>query len=586
MRKNLLKYQITPKNINAHIFEVRLTLDNPNPMGQVFSLPNWILGSYLIRDFSKHIVSIKAHSGNQEINIKKLDKNHWIAQPCKQKITLIYEVYAFDLSVRCAYLSNQRAFFNGSSVFLQPLGFKDSPCEVLINYPTDKVIGQWCCATSLTLKDKQKEGEIYTANTYLDLIEHPVEMADFTRFEFSVANTPHAMTITGEHSTDIDRLRTDLISICTHHINFFGGNIPFDDYLFLTLATAKDYGGLEHKKSSSLICARKELPTQEQPEITPEYTRFLALCSHEYFHAWWIKTIKPVSFHKLDMSCENYTEQLWIFEGWTSYYDELSLLRAELLSVEQYLSLFAQTITKVQQGHGRYKQSLAASSFDAWTKFYQQDENAPNAIVSYYTKGALLAFVLDIEIRKRTNDKHTLDDVLRLIWGNYQATGLEDNTAQQVVEHLTQSDFNSFFTQYLYGVDDLPLKQAFEYIGINCEFNHKKNDLSKFGFAINKTQKHAIITHIFDNTCAQTSGLYVGDKIASIDGSEISAKALGEVMDGYSEGKCIKISILRDELPREILLIITRSEKIHATLMPNDEANKATLKRQKQWFKG
>ncbi|MDC9714307.1 MAG: PDZ domain-containing protein [Gammaproteobacteria bacterium] len=580
----MIKYQITPKDTHAHVFQVRLTLDNPNPLGQVFSLPNWISGSYLIRDFAKHIVSIKAHSCNQAVKMKKLDKNHWITYPCTNSITLEYEIYAFDLSVRCAYLTSQRAFFNGSSVFLQPLGFEDNPCEVLINYPSDNVIGQWSCATSLTLKDKQQSAEFYTADNYQDLIDHPVEMADFTRFEFSVAGTPHAMTITGEHSTDIARLRKDLMCICQHHIDFFGGNIPFDDYLFLTLATSKDYGGLEHKKSSSLICARKELPTQEQQDITPEYTRFLALCSHEYFHAWWIKTIKPASFHELNMSRENYTEQLWIFEGWTSYYDELSLLRTELLSIEQYLSLFAQTVTKVQQGRGRYKQSLAESSFDAWTKFYQQDENAPNAIVSYYTKGALLAFVLDIEIRKRTNDQHSLDDVLRLIWGNYQASGLEDNTAQQVIEHLTQSDFTPFFAQYLYGVDDLPLKEAFEYIGINCEFIHKKNDLSIYGFAINKTQEHAVITHIFDNTCAQTSGLYVGDKITSINNDKLSAKDLSKAMDGYTEGECIKIGILRDELPSEIPLIIAHSEKTHCTLTVDNKANKATLKQQKQWI--
>jgi predicted metalloprotease with PDZ domain len=236
--------------------------------------------------------------------------------------------------VRCAYLTNQRAFFNGSSVFLQPVGFENNICEVQINYPTDEVLGDWACATSLTLKNKQKDAEIYTANNYLDLIDHPVEMADFTRFEFNAGNIPHTMTITGEHSTDIDRLRADLMRICKHHIGFFGGSIPFDSYLFLTLATSKDYGGLEHKKSSSLICARKELPTLEQQEITSEYTRFLALCSHEYFHAWWIKTIKPASFHELDMSCENYTEQLWIFEGFTSYYDELSLLRTGILSIE------------------------------------------------------------------------------------------------------------------------------------------------------------------------------------------------------------------------------------------------------------
>ncbi|CAC9443061.1 Putative protease [uncultured Gammaproteobacteria bacterium] len=581
----MIKYQITPKNTHAHIFQVRLTLDNPNPLGQVFSLPNWISGSYLIRDFSKHIISIKACSCNQAVKIKKLDKNHWITYPCTDGITLEYEIYAFDLSVRCAYLTNQRAFFNGSSVFLQPLGFESDPCEVLINYPSDNAVGQWSCATTLTLKDKQQGAELYTADNYQDLIDHPVEMADFTRFEFSVANTPHAMTITGEHSTDIARLRTDLMRICRHHIDFFGGNIPFDDYLFLTLVTNKDYGGLEHKKSSSLICARKELPTQQQQDITPEYTRFLALCSHEYFHAWWIKSIKPASFHELNMSCENYTEQLWIFEGWTSYYDELSLLRTELLSIEQYLSLFAQTVTKVQQGRGRYRQSLAESSFDAWTKFYQQDENAPNAIVSYYSKGTLLAFVLDIEIRKRTDDQHSLDDVLRLIWGNYQASGLEDNTAQQVIEHLVQSDFTPFFAQYLYGVDDLPLKEAFKYIGINCEFTHKKNDLSKYGFTINKAQKHAVISHIFDNSCTQTAGLYVGDKIASINGNKLSAKDLGKVMNDDAEGECIKMGVLRDELPSEIPLVIAYGENTHCTLTVDEKANKATLKRQKQWIK-
>ncbi len=580
----MIYYQITPKNVNAHIFEVQLTLDNPNPLGQVFSLPNWIPGSYLVRDFSKHIVSIQASSNSKSMAIKKLNKNHWIVQSCKQKITLIYEVYAYDLSVRCAYLSNQRAFFNGSSVFLKVVDFDDTPCEVTINYPTDSVLGQWSCATTLMPKEKRQNSEIYSAKNYQDLIDHPVEMADFTRFEFNIEDTPHAMTITGEHNTDIARLQADLQRICQHHIDFFGGNIPFDNYLFLTLATTKDYGGLEHKKSTSLICSRKELPTTDKPNITPEYTRFLALCSHEYFHAWWIKTIKPASFHQLNMSRENYTEQLWIFEGFTSYYDELALLRAELLSVEQYLTLFAQTISKVQMGTGRYKQSLAESSFDAWTKFYQQDENAPNAIVSYYTKGAILAFVLDIEIRKRTHDKHTLDSVMRAIWKDYQDIGLEDNTVQKVVEHLTQSDFSDFFEQYLYGVTDLPLKDAFNYIGIHCDFIHKENDLSNIGIGINKTQKYAIISHILDNSCVQNAGLYVKDKILSIDNIKVEAKDLSKAIGVCNEGDVVKIKVLRDELPLEIELTIKLSEKSHCVLTLDTNLNQETLKRRTEWI--
>jgi len=584
MSQTKILYTITPKDLHAHIFQVELTLENPNPLGQVFSLPNWIPGSYLIRDFSKHIISISAQSSGEAITVKKLDKNHWFTQPCDQSITLQYELYAFDLSVRCAYLANERAFFNGSSVFLKAVGFEDNPCELAINYPTSNMLGDWSCATTLKLKSKHKGCEIYQAHNYQDLIDHPVEMADFTRFEFEVSGIPHAMTLTGQHTTDITRLRADLIRICQHHIDFFGDDIPFDQYLFLTLVRTKAYGGLEHKKSSSLICSRKELPIEDTPEINPDYTRFLALCSHEYFHAWWIKTIKPASFHLLNLGRENYTEQLWIFEGFTSYYDELSLLRTKLLSPEQYLTLFAQTLTRVQKSQGRYKQSLAESSFDAWTKFYQQDENAPNAIVSYYTKGALLAFVLDIEIRSRSNDTHTLDDVLKLIWVSYQDIGLEDDTVQKVVAHLTQSDFTEFFDDYLYGVSELPLKQAFSYVGISCEFSHKKAELSNFGIGINEEQEFAVISHVLEGTCAQMAGLYVGDRIMSIDGVKVQAKDLANAIDSYTEDSMIQIGIFRDELLSELSVTIANSKPTFCTLSITDNLAKDTLKRQEQWF--
>jgi predicted metalloprotease with PDZ domain len=275
---------------------------------------------------------------------------------------------------------------------------------------------------------------------------------------------------------------------------------------------------------------------------------------------------------------------LWIFEGFTSYYDELSLLRTKLLSPEQYLTLFAQTLTRVQKSQGRHKQSLAESSFDAWTKFYQQDENAPNAIVSYYTKGALLAFVLDIEIRNRSNDTQSLDDVLKLIWANYQDTGLEDDTVQKVVAHLTQSDFTKFFDDYLYGVSELPLKQAFAYVGITCEFSHKKAELSNIGIGINKTQEFALISHVLEGACAQAAGLYVGDKIMSIDGIKVQAKDLANAIDSYAEDSTIQIGFLRDELLSELSLTIAKSKPTFCTLSIVDNLTKDTLKRQEQWF--
>jgi len=546
-------YTVTAKNLHAHLFEVELKLQNPNPLGQVFSLPNWIPGSYLIRDFAKNIVSIQARSGSQALLIKKLDKNHWISAPCQEEITLSYEVYAFDLSVRSAYLTNERAFFNGTSMFLLPLGFENEQCELhILPANSAQTLGNWSCATGLK---KTKEFN-FIANNYQDLIDHPVEMADFTLFDFEVQNVKHQMAITGMHNTDIKRLQQDLKTICEHHVSFFNNSMPFDDYLFLTLVRTQGYGGLEHKNSSSLICSRKELPAIGMQEISKDYTRFLALCSHEYFHAWWVKTIKPASFHNLDLNRENYTEQLWIFEGFTSYYDELSLLRAKLLTPEQYLDLFAQTVTRVQKSKGRLTQSLAQSSYEAWTKFYQQDENAPNAIVSYYTKGALLAFVLDVEIRKQSNGEKTLDN----------------------------TDFSEFFKDYLYGVKELPLQACFEYMGIDCQFVEYLADLSDFGLSVSTQGEFSQITQVFADSSAQLAGLYVGDKIVSVNFQHLKDKALIAQLNQYAPGEVIKVGVLRDELLMEIPVMIGQINPTFCKLSLKTELDKQTIKQQRQWF--
>ena len=576
-----INYTLNPKNVHAHLFRVELKVQDPNPLGQVFSLPNWIPGSYLIRDFAKNIVSIQAKSCGQSVDIKKLDKNHWIAQPCEDELTLSYDVYAFDLSVRSAYLTNERAFFNGTSVFLLPLGFEKDPCELVIT-PADseQTLGDWSCVTGL----KQASDLHFKAANYQDLIDHPVEMADFTLFNFQVNKIKHQMAITGLHTADIARLKQDLKAICSHHISFFGDDIPFDEYLFLTLVKTNGYGGLEHKNSSSLICSRKELPVIGMGEINKDYTKFLALCSHEYFHSWWVKTIKPASFHQLDLSRENYTEQLWIFEGFTSYYDELSLLRAKLLTPEQYLDLFAQTITRVQKSKGRLIQSLAESSYEAWTKFYQQDENAPNAIISYYSKGALLAFVLDIEIRKRTKNLKCLDDVLRYAWKNYQDTGLEDNTIQLIVNNLVNADLSEFFNDYLYGVKELPLQSSFAYIGIECEFIACAEHLTDFVLCIKPQGEYCQIVQVFADTSAQNAGLYVGDKIVSINYQQLKDKALIAEINKHMHGEVIKIGVLRDELLLEIPVLIKKIEPTFCKLNLIPGLDDKKTKQQRQWL--
>ena len=576
-----IKYTITPKNLHAHLFEVELKLQNPNPLGQVFSLPSWIPGSYLIRDFAKNIVSIQAHCCEQVLEIKSIDKNHWITSPCNGEITLNYKVYAFDLSVRSAFLTNERAFFNGTSVFLLPLGFENEKCELSIKpAESSQTQGNWSIATGL----KKISTLNFEANDYQDLIDHPVEMSDFTLFDFEVNNVKHQMALTGMQNADISRLKQDLKTICQHHVAFFNNDMPFDDYLFLTLVRTQGYGGLEHKNSCCLICSRKELPEINMGDINNQYTRFLALCSHEYFHSWWVKTIKPANFHQLDLSRENYTEQLWIFEGFTSYYDELSLLRSKLLKPEQYLTLFAQTVTRVQKSTGRFTQSLAQSSYATWTKFYQQDENAPNAIVSYYTKGALLAFVLDIEIRKQTDNQKSLDNVLQYAWEHYQECGLENNTIQIIVNQITNSDLSQFFDDYLYGVKELPLQASFAYVGVKCEFVKHAKDLSDFGLSIKTQGEFSHITQVFSNSSAQHAGLYVGDKIVSVNYQQLKAEELIAQINKHIEGDVIKVGILRDELLLEISVAIGKITPSFCQLSLIPETNKKITNQQRQWL--
>jgi len=462
-----------------------------------------------------------------------------------------------------------------------PLGFENEQCELhILPANSAQTLGNWSCATGLK---KTKEFN-FIANNYQDLIDHPVEMADFTLFDFEVQNVKHQMAITGMHNTDIKRLQQDLKTICEHHVSFFNNSMPFDDYLFLTLVRTQGYGGLEHKNSSSLICSRKELPAIGMQEISKDYTRFLALCSHEYFHAWWVKTIKPASFHNLDLNRENYTEQLWIFEGFTSYYDELSLLRAKLLTPEQYLDLFAQTVTRVQKSKGRLTQSLAQSSYEAWTKFYQQDENAPNAIVSYYTKGALLAFVLDVEIRKQSNGEKTLDDIVKHVWDGYQSCGLEDNTIQTIINQITNTDFSEFFKDYLYGVKELPLQACFEYMGIDCQFVEYLADLSDFGLSVSTQGEFSQITQVFADSSAQLAGLYVGDKIVSVNFQHLKDKALIAQLNQYAPGEVIKVGVLRDELLMEIPVMIGQINPTFCKLSLKTELDKQTIKQQRQWF--
>jgi len=565
-------YTIKSDKPEAHLYTVTCQISEPDPQGQRVTMPAWIPGSYMMRDFAKNIVQIKAHDHKGKVQLNKLDKQTWQCASCSGTLTLEYEVYAWDLSVRSAHLDTTHAYFNGSSVFLAVEGKTTQACSVEILPPEGKQYREWRVATTLPRANTglYQFGHFY-ANDYEELIDHPVEMGHFTLATFEAGGIPHDIVITGQHRADMERLSRDLKQICQTHINMFGELPVMERYMFLTMVVGSGYGGLEHRSSTSLLCSRNDLPLMNEEEITENYCNFLGLCSHEYFHTWNIKQIKPAAFFPYDLQQESYTSQLWAFEGITSYYDDLGLLRSGLITENRYLELLGQTATRVWRGSGRAKQSVAESSFDAWTKFYKQDENAPNAIVSYYTKGSLIALSLDLRLRQLTGQQKSLDDLMRHLWQHYgkKQIGVPEGKIEEIAADIAGTDLDDFFQRYVYGTEDTPLSELLQDYGLRFSLRRAENmddkggkpatsdrPLSHIGARFVNDTQGAMISHIFDDGPAQAAGLSAGDSIIAIDQLKVDKQTIEKLINSYPPDSTITVhAFRRDELMRfEVML--------------------------------
>ncbi len=562
--KQDIHYKVEVSNPSGHLFKVELTIRNPAPDGQIVSLPAWIPGSYMIRDFAKNIISLKAFSKSAELPYQKLDKQSWQFAPTSSPIRIEYEVYAWDLSVRSAHLDTIHGYFNGTSLFLAVKGQTDQPCSVELIKPKQKYAINWHVATTLRSHNpKPYSFGKYSATNYDDLIDHPVEMSDFTLIEFSACNIPHAMALTGHFECDLERLKHDLIKICEYEIKLFG-DAPFQQYLFQVMVVGNGYGGLEHRSSTSLLCSRNDLPKPGIEEVTDEYRQFLSLCSHEYFHSWNIKRIKPAQFIPYDLSIESYTPLLWAFEGITSYYDELILVRCGVISIESYLEMLGQNITRVLMGTGRDKQTVYESSFDAWIRFYKQDENAPNAIVSYYTKGAMVALALDMILHQVSNK--TLDDIMRSLWLHHgkPLIGVTPDGIEQLISKEAGVDLSEFFHKSLRTTEELELTELFAQMGISYHLRAANNNGDKggkpskvppppyTGFRYLKQETGSVsIQIVLEDSPAQLAGLSAGDQLIAINEIQVTAITIErQLKELTADKKAIFHCFRRDELMR------------------------------------
>lgn len=570
-----IHYRIIPHDPHAHLYRVSLHIQNPLSQGQRVRLPAWIPGSYMIRDFARNIVWLRAWQGNQEVAVKRIDKSTWALGSVVGPVVVDYEVYAWDLSVRAAHLDQHHAYFNGSSVFLAVQGQEHHPCTVDIDPHSGGIGKQWRVATTLREDTAARYGYgRYKADSYDELIDHPVEIADFTLASFDACGVPHEVVITGKHTADMPRLCADLKKICEYQIRMFGEPAPYDRYVFITWAVGDGYGGLEHRSSTSLICCRDDLPSIKQRDRVSEgYRTFLGLCSHEYFHNWNVKRIKPAKFLPYDLTQESYTELLWAFEGITSYYDDLVLLRTGLIDVKTYLEILGQNVTRLLRSPGRLHQSLVDSSFDAWTKFYKQDENSPNAIVSYYLKGSIVALGLDLLLRDLGQHRLSLDSVMLVLWREYAQkgrgvgeSGIEDVTLALVESRIGEAavqTVQAFFHRALRETEDFDLAHLLHRCGVKTHLRASESPSDKGGTEgksdtsmravlggnlVNDPQGARIQT-LLNGSAGHKAGLSAGDVIIAVNGIRTDANLFEKHLSRYCPGDHVSLhAFRRDEL--------------------------------------
>ena len=557
-------YSIVAADPAAHQFEVSVTVAEPAEDGQVFAMATWVPGSYVIRDMARNVVSISARCDGREVRVTQLDKTSWQADRCGSALTLTLRLYAFEENVRGAHLDSTHGFFDGACVFPAVIGQEHVKCQLEICAPVGNVVGEWRVATSLRpLSAKQYGFGAYEVEDYAELIDHPVEMGTLLIGEFEAAGIPHAIAVRGHARFDMARVCHDLATICEAQIKFLGAPDNLDRYLFLLTVQEDAYGGLEHRWSTALMCNRGDLPKRGDESVDDGYRKFLGLCSHEYFHLWNVKRMKPQRFIPYDLTRETHTGLLWVFEGITSYYDDLLLRRAGLISTESYLELMGKTITRHLRNRGNALQSVEASSFDAWTKFYKPHRNSGNLTVSYYVKGSLVALLLDLTIRKETAGRRNLDDVMRECWKLFGETGegMPERGIEAIARSVSNLPLTDFFARYVGGTAELPLEPVLADFGIRLNTRvatgredaggkparKKTGVMSWLGATLIKSGDRNIFSMINSGSPAEIAGIAPGDDAVAINGLRLTTANIDSRLKEYHPGDRVTITVFRND---------------------------------------
>lgn len=536
-----IHHKLTMPQPETHYFHVETTLSDFDEEAIVMSMPVWTPGSYLVREFAKNINRVRATDENgKELLVQKIRKNKWmITSENAKKVTVKYEVYAFELTVRTSFLDRTHGYLNGTSVFMYPEGNMDMK-GMLTVVPHESFSKITTPLPKAADGEQSDNGTTYAFEDYDQLVDSPMEIGNQETFSFDAAGVKHHVAMYGPGNYNVDRLKKDMARIIEAATAVFGEN-PNKEYWFIIHNTNVGSGGLEHKTSTTLNVNRWTYDGRD-------YTGFLSLVAHEYFHLWNVKRLRPKSLVDYDYDNENYTDLLWVMEGFTSYYDELLLRRAGFYTESEYLQRFKGTLNWVESSVGNTVQPVAHASYDAWIKAYRPNENSRNTTISYYSKGSLVAVTIDAMIIESTKGKKSLDDFMQLLYKKFykdENTGMTPTQFKETLEEFIGKDLDQFFNDYVYGTETVPYNEYFDALGLTID--QVQEDRVALGASLVQSGGELIVRGVSSGSPAEVGGLSPNDEIIAFNGFRVGETDLNQFLNSLMVGDEFNLIISRDK---------------------------------------
>ncbi|MEY2831739.1 MAG: hypothetical protein RLZZ574_997 [Cyanobacteriota bacterium] len=568
-----LFYQVAMSQPASHLFEVTLKISDWRSPTLDLKMSVWTPGSYLVREYARHLQDFSARSGGGELTSRKLSKNHWqIATANATEIKVSYRIYANDLTVRTNHLDTTHAYFNGAALFFFVPGLEEQPISVKIVPPQS----DWCVTTTLT----KIEGEenTFQAQDFDTLVDTPVEVGTHQVYDFEVLGKPHSLAVWSQGNANPQKIIADTTKVIEVEAKIFDG-LPYEHYLFLLHLSGSGYGGLEHKDCCTLNYPRFGFRDREK------YERFMQLVAHEFFHLWNVKRIRPQALATFDYEAENYTTSLWFCEGTTSYYDAMIPLRAGIYDQKTCLKNLSKDISKYLNTIGRTVQPLGESSYDAWIKLYRRDAYSDNNQISYYLKGELVSLLLDLLIRAKYQNKRSLDDVMRLMWSRFgqEEVGFSETQLRETIAEVAAENLDDFFTRYIETTEELPFDDYLNPFGLYLK-TVSESDAPYLGIRVQSDSNREVIEFVAAESPAALAGIDAKDVLLAIDGIKVDAKSLDERLKDYQAEDTIQVTVFHNDELKTLAITLAQPQANRYELAIKDNLSQSQQQNLSGWL--